>query len=193
MSTDMKLEVVVIAVSDVDRSTKFYQSLGWRLDVTPPGIVQLTPPGSSCSVQFGASLTTAAPGSAKEYLIVNDIVATRDELVAAGVEVDEIFHATPQGPASGPDPERRSYLSRATFNDPDGNTWLLQEVTTRLPGRIDPGPTAYASATDLAAAMRRASVAHGEHEKRIGAEDPDWPTWYAEYMVAEQSGTELPL
>jgi catechol 2,3-dioxygenase-like lactoylglutathione lyase family enzyme len=193
MSTDMKLEVVVIPVSDVDRSTKFYQSLGWRLDVTPAGIVQLTPHGSSCSVQFGASLTTAAPGSAKEYLIVNDIVATREELVAAGVEVDEIFHVTPEGPKNGPDPDHASYRSRATFHDPDGNIWLLQEVTTRLPGRIDPGPTAYASATDLAAAMRRASVAHGEHEKRTGAEDPDWPTWYAEYMVAEQSGTQLPL
>jgi catechol 2,3-dioxygenase-like lactoylglutathione lyase family enzyme len=193
MSTDMKLEVVVIPVSDVDRSTKFYQSLGWRLDATPPGIVQLTPHGSSCSVQFGASLTTAAPGSAKEYLIVNDIDATREELVAAGVEVDEIFHLTPEGPKNGPDPDHASYRSRATFHDPDGNIWLLQEVTTRLPGRIDPGPTAYASATDLAAAMRRASVAHGEHEKRTGAEDPDWPTWYAEYMVAEQSGTQLPL
>jgi hypothetical protein len=144
-------------------------------------------------VQFGASLTTAAPGSAKEYLIVNDIVATREELVAAGVEVDEIFHVTPEGPKNGPDPDHASYRSRATFHDPDGNIWLLQEVTTRLPGRIDPGPTAYASATDLAAAMRRASVAHGEHEKRTGAEDPDWPTWYAEYMVAEQSGTQLPL
>jgi catechol 2,3-dioxygenase-like lactoylglutathione lyase family enzyme len=192
MSTDMKLEVVVIPVSDVDRSTKFYQSLGWRLDVTPPGVVQLTPHGSSCSVQFGPTLTNASPGSAKEYLVVNDIVATRDELVAAGVDVGEIMHVTPEGPADGLDPDRRSYFSRATFTDPDGNTWLLQEVTTRLPGRIDPGPTAYASASDLAAAMRRASVAHGEHEKRIGEEDADWPTWYASYMVAEQSGTKLP-
>jgi catechol 2,3-dioxygenase-like lactoylglutathione lyase family enzyme len=192
MSTDMKLEVVVIPVSDVDRSTKFYQSLGWRLDVTPPGVVQLTPHGSSCSVQFGPTLTNASPGSAKEYLVVNDIVATRDELVAAGVDVGEIMHVTPEGPADGLDPDRRSYFSRATFTDPDGNTWLLQEVTTRLPGRIDPGPTAYASASDLAAAMRRASVAHGEHEKRIGEEDADWPTWYASYMVAEQSGTTLP-
>jgi catechol 2,3-dioxygenase-like lactoylglutathione lyase family enzyme len=191
MSTDMKLEVVVIPVSDVDRSTKFYQSLGWRLDVTPPGIVQLTPHGSSCSVQFGASLTTAAPGSAKEYLIVNDIEATRDELVAAGVEVDEIFHLTPEGPKNGPDPDHASYRSRATFHDPDGNVWLLQEVTTRLPGRIDPGPTAYASATDLAAALHRAEAAHGEHERRTGP-DADWQSWYAAYMVAEQTGDELP-
>src|ERR1700754_1788997 len=192
MSTDMKLEVVVIPVSDVDRSTKFYQSLGWRLDVTPPGVVQLTPHGSSCSVQFGPTLTNAAPGSAKEYLVVNDIVATRDELVAAGVDVGEIMHVTPEGLAGGQDPDRGSYRSRATCSDPDGNVWLLQEVTTRLPGRIDPGPTAYASASDLAAAMRRASVAHGEHEKRTREEDADWPTWYASYMVAEQSGTELP-
>lgn len=192
MSTDMKLEVVVIPVSDVDRSTKFYQSLGWRLDVTPPGIVQLTPHGSSCSVQFGPALTGAAPGSAKEYLVVNDIVATRDDLRAAGVDVGEIIHVTPEGPKDGPDPDRRSYVSWATFHDPDGNTWLLQEVTTRLPGRIDSGPTTYASESDLAAALRRAEAAHGEHEKRTGQADADWPSWYAAYMAAEQSGTDLP-
>jgi len=189
---DMKLEVAVIPVSDVDRAKAFYQSLGWRLDVTPPIVVQLTPHGSWCSVQFGPTLTSAAPGSAKEYLIVSDLVATRDALVAAGVEVGEIYHLGPEGPVSGPDPERRSYFSRADLRDPDGNTWLLQEVTTRLPGRVDADTTSYGSASDLAEAMRRASVAHGEHEKRIGAADENWPAWYASYMVAEQAGTELP-
>jgi catechol 2,3-dioxygenase-like lactoylglutathione lyase family enzyme len=189
---DMKLEVDVIPVSDVEKAKEFYQRLGWRLDVTPPIVVQLTPPGSSCSVQFGPNLTSADPGSAKGYLIVTDIAATRNELIAAGVDVGEIFHLGPSGPVSGPDPEHRSYFSRASFSDPDGNNWLLQEVTTRLPGRIDPGQTSYSSVSDLAGAMRRASAAHGEHEKRIGKADPDWPDWYASYMVAEQSGAELP-
>jgi len=189
---DMKLEVAVIPVSDVERATEFYRRLGWRLDVTPPTVVQLTPHGSECSVQFGRTLTSAAPGSAKEYLVVSDIVAARDALVAAGVEVGDIFHFGPDGPTSGLDPDRRSYSSQATLSDPDGNVWLLQEVTTRLPGRIEAETTSYGSATDLAGAMRRASVAHGEHEKRIGAADPDWPDWYARYMVAEQAGTELP-
>jgi catechol 2,3-dioxygenase-like lactoylglutathione lyase family enzyme len=189
---DMKLEVVVIPVADVERAKEFYGRIGWRLDVTPPTVVQYTPHGSGCSVQFGASLTSAAPGSSREYLIVSDIVAARNALVAAGVEVDEIFHPGPDGPLSGPDPDRRSYFSRASFRDPDGNSWLLQEVTTRLPGRIDTGVSAYGSASDLAGALRRAAAAHGEHEKRIGEADPNWPDWYAEYMVAEQAGTELP-
>ena len=189
---DMKLEVVVIPVSDVDRAKEFYKKLGWRLDVTPPIVVQFTPPGSWCSVQFGKNLTSAAPGSAKEYLIVSDIVAARDQLVAAGVEVSEFFHIGPSGRVSGLDPERRSYYSRATFSDPDGNVWLLQEVTTRLPGRVDPDVTSYSSASDLASALRRAAAAHGQHEKRIGAADPNWPDWYAKYMVAEQSGEKLP-
>jgi catechol 2,3-dioxygenase-like lactoylglutathione lyase family enzyme len=189
---DMKLEVVVLPVSDIDRAKEFYARLGWRLDVTPPSVVQFTPHGSGCSVQFGATLTSAAPGSAKEYLIVSDIQAARDALVAAGVEVSEIVHLDPDGWVSGPDPERRSYGSRATFDDPDGNTWLLQEVTTRLPGRIEGGVTSFGSAGDLAGAMRRAAAAHGEHEKRIGAADPDWPDWYADYMVSEQSGADLP-
>jgi len=190
---DMKLEVVVIPVSDVDRAKEFFVSLGWRLDVTPPIVVQLTPPGSGCSVQFGANLTSAAPGSAKGYLIVSDIQAARGELIAAGIEVSEIFHLGPDGrPVSGPDPEHRSYFSRATFSDPDGNGWLLQEITTRLPGRIDPGATSFGSASDLASALRRAEAAHGEHEKRTGQRDPDWPGWYAEYMVREQAGEELP-
>ena len=194
-NVDMKLEVVTIPVSDVDRATDFYVGLGWRQDVTPPGsgVVQLTPPGSACSVQFGTNRTSAAPGSAQNhFLIVSDIQAARDELVRRGVEVSEIFHVGPEGPVSGPDPEHRSYGSFASFSDPDGNSWLLQEVTTRLPGRIDSTATTFGSASDLANAMRRASVAHGEHEKRIGEADANWPDWYAAYMVAEQAGAELP-
>jgi catechol 2,3-dioxygenase-like lactoylglutathione lyase family enzyme len=189
---DMKLEVVVIPVSDVDRAKEFYGRLGWRLDVTPPTVVQFTPHGSACSVQFGATLTSAAPGSAKEYLVVSDIEATRNALVAAGVEVSDFFHLGPQGPVPGLDPERRSYFSRASFSDPDGNTWLLQEITSRLPGRVDSATTSYGSASDLAAAMRRAAAAHGEHEKRTGEADANWPDWYAEFMVSEQAGTEPP-
>lgn len=191
-SLDTKLEVVVIPVSDVDRAKEFYQRLRWRLDVTPPGVVQLTPHGSGCSVQFGTNLTQAAPGSGKGYLIVSDIEAARDAMVEAGIEVGEIFHTGPDGPVAGPDPEHRSYFSRASFSDPDGNSWLLQEITTRLPGRVDPAATAFGSASDLASALRRAEAAHGEHERRTGEADPNWPDWYAEYMVAERAGTELP-
>jgi catechol 2,3-dioxygenase-like lactoylglutathione lyase family enzyme len=193
---DMKLEVVVIPVSDVDRATQFYARLGWRQDVTPPGsgVVQFTPRGSACSVQFGKSLTSAAPGSAQRtYLIVSDIDAARKELVAAGIEVGEIFHLGADGPVSGPDPNRGTYRSFALFSDPDGNSWLLQEITTRLPGRIDAAATSFGSASDLANAFRRAEAAHGEHEKRTGGQrDENWPDWYAAYMVAEQAGTELP-
>jgi catechol 2,3-dioxygenase-like lactoylglutathione lyase family enzyme len=189
---DQKLEVVIIAVTDVDRAKEFYQRLGWRLDATPPGIVQFTPPGSWCSVQFGPNLSSAAPGSGKGYLIVSDIEAARDELVAAGVEIGEIFHLGPDGPVSGPDPERRTYRSWLSFNDPDGNNWRLQEITARLPGRVDAGVTSFSSASDLAKAMRRAEAAHGEHEKRTGQADVSWPDWYASYMIAEQAGTELP-
>ena len=190
---DQKLEVVTIPVSDVDRAKEFYTRLGWRLDATPPGVVQFTPPGSWCSVQFGPGRTSAAPGSAQGmFLIVSDIAAVRDSLAAAGVYVSDVFHLGPDGPASGPDPEHRSYRSFATLTDPDGNSWRLQEVTTRLPGRVDTDVTSYGSATDLASAMRRASAAHGEHEKRIGAADANWPDWYAAYMAAEQAGTALP-
>jgi catechol 2,3-dioxygenase-like lactoylglutathione lyase family enzyme len=191
-SVDMKLEVVVIPVSDIDRAKEFYGRLGWRLDQTPPGVVQFTPHGSGCSVQFGTNLTAAAPGSAKEYLIVSDIETTRNALLAAGIDVSEIFHIGEDGLVKGLDPERRSYRSRASFNDPDGNNWLLQEITSRLPGRIEAEATSFSSASDLAAAMRRAAAAHGQHEKRIGGADPNWPDWYAEYMVSEQTGAELP-
>jgi len=189
---DQKLEVVIIAVSDVDRATEFYRRLGWRQDVTPPGVVQFTPPSSGCSVQFGTNLTTAAPGSGKGYVIVSDIEAARDELAAAGIKVSDVFHRGPEGPVSGPAPGHRSYGSFVSFNDPDGNIWWYQEVTTRLPGRVDLAATSFGSATDLADAMRRASAAHGEHEKRTGKADANWPDWYAAYMVAEQAGTQLP-
>jgi catechol 2,3-dioxygenase-like lactoylglutathione lyase family enzyme len=191
-SFDQKVEVVVIPVADIDRARDFYVRLGWRLDVTPSTVVQLTPPGSWCSVQFGAALTTAPPGTATAYLVVTDIVAARDALIAAGVEVGDLFHLGPDGIEDGPDPDRGSYRTRAIFSDPDGNRWIMQEITGRLPGRVEPGVTTYSSAADLAAAMTRAATAHGEHEKRIGAADPDWPAWYATYMVAEQAGTELP-
>ncbi len=206
---DMKLEVIVIPVSDVDRAKEFYAGLGWRLDADRAGdgfrLIQFTPPGSACSVQFGTNLTSAAPGSAQTtLLIVSDIQAAYDDLVSRGVKVSEAFHCATGAVCrfrdgdgvfervGGPAPDHASYGSYAAFSDPDGNSWVFQEVTTRLPGRVDTAETAYASTADLANAMRRASAAHGEHEKRIGAADPDWPDWYAAYMVAEQAGTELP-
>jgi len=198
----MKLEVVVIPVSDVDRAKQFYESLGWRLDADFPvgeafRVVQFTPPGSPASVHFGEGLTAAAPGSAAGlYLVVSDIEAVRAELVERGVAVSDIFHrAGPGQPAEpGRDPAGRSYVSYATFSDPDGNSWLLQEIVTRLPGRVDGSTTSFASAVELAATLRRAAAAHGEHEKRNGgAYDANWPDWYAEYIVREQAGEELPL
>jgi catechol 2,3-dioxygenase-like lactoylglutathione lyase family enzyme len=197
---DMKLEVVVIPVSDVDRSKFFYSKLGWRLDadfVVGDNFraVQLTPPGSPASIHFGKGVTTAAPGSAQGlFLVVSDIEAARAELVAHGVDVGEIFHVAGPGhpPIPGRDPERRSYFSYAAFSDPDGNSWLLQEVTARLPGRVDANETKFASVADLAGAFRRAEAAHGEHEKRTGVRDANWADWYAEYIVAEQAGRELP-
>ncbi len=195
----MRLEVVVIPVSDVDRAKRFYGGLGWRLDADFTGprdfrVVQFTPPGSSCSIQFGRRLTTAAPGSAQNlYLVVSDIVAARGDLVARGVDVSEVVHRTGVGedPISGPDPQRQSYASSASFSDPDRNTWLVQEVTQRLPGRVD-GNTTFVASSDLAAALRRAAAAHGAHEKRIGGPDPNWPDWYADFIVREQSGREPP-
>ena len=210
-SNDMKFEIVVIPVSDVDRAKEFYGRLGWRLDAEFASgddfrVIQFTPPGSGCSVIFGKNVTAAAPGSAQGlYLIVSDIVAARDDLRGRGVEVSEVFHSDGvyagrdenylfgRRRISGPDPEHRSYRSFASFKDPDGNGWLFQELTTRLPGRIDSAATTFASAKDLANAMRRASKAHGEHEARTGGQrDENWPDWYASYMVAEQSGEELP-
>lgn len=209
---DMKLELIVIPVSDVDRAKEFYKKLGWRLDAEFDGgkdfrIMQFTPPGSGGSVIFGINVTAAAPGSAQGlYLIVSDIEAARKELLRRGVEVTEVFHAPPDttaGPdepylfgrrrVSGPDPENRSYRSFASFHDPDGNGWIMQEVTTRLPGRIDSSATTFGSTNDLASALRRASAAHGEHEARNGGQrDENWPEWYARYMAAEQSGDALP-
>jgi catechol 2,3-dioxygenase-like lactoylglutathione lyase family enzyme len=208
---DMKFEIVVIPVSDVDRAKEFYGRLGWRLDADYDNgqdfrVIQFTPPGSGCSVIFGKNVTAAAPGSAQGlYLIVYDIAAARDKLLGGGVEISEVFHdaggvyAGTDKPylfgrlrVTGPDAEHRSYRSFASFSDPDGNGWLLQEITNRLPGRIDPAATSFGSASDLASALRRAEAAHGQHEKRTGQRDANWPDWYAAYMVAEQAGTALP-
>lgn len=196
---DMKLEVVVLPVADVDRAKRFYGDLGWRLDADfvigdSFHVVQFTPPGSPCSIHFGTGLTSAAPGSASGmFLIVSDIVAARAELIDRGAKVSEVFHrGVGEPPKSGRHPEGRTYSSYATFSDPDGNTWLLQEVTTRLPGRIDVDGATYTSVADLKAALRRAEAAHGEHEKRTGERDPDWAAWYSEYMVREQTGQPLP-
>ena len=210
-TVDLKLEVVVIPVANVDRAKEFYSRLGWRLDadvVTGESrLIQFTPPGSGCSIQFGARLfgtnvTAATPGSAQGlYLIVSDIEAARKDLVARGVDASEVFHCSSgfacrfpgnDGRVSGPQAERRTYGSFVSFSDPDGNGWLLQEITARLPGRVDPATTTFASVNDLANALRRAEAAHGEHEKRTGQRDANWPDWYAKYMAAVQAGTELP-
>jgi len=206
--TDMKLEVVVIPVSDVERAKDFYTKLGWRLDADRSAgagfrLIQFTPPGSSTSIQFGINLTSATPGSAQALLlIVSDIEAAHRQMVANGVEATDVFHcANGTGcrfpgvdvRVNGPHPQRLSYGSFVSFKDPDGNGWLLQEVTSRLRGRIETGaPTTFASANELASALRRAEAAHGKREARTGEADPNWPDWYAEYMVAEQAGTELP-
>ncbi|KRR19915.1 VOC family protein [Bradyrhizobium retamae] len=209
-AVDLKLEVIVIPVSDVERAKQFYANLGWRLDADFAGpddyrVIQFTPPGSNASVIFGKNVTPAAPGSAQGlYLIVSDIEAARNELLGRGVAVSEAFHAGGNVHVgsdepylfgrvrlSGPDPERGSYRSYASFSDPDGNGWLLQEVTTRLPGRVDANATAFNSSADLASALRSAAAAHGEYEKRNGGQhDENWPDWYAEYIVREQSGRD---
>jgi catechol 2,3-dioxygenase-like lactoylglutathione lyase family enzyme len=207
-NVDLKLEAVVIPVADADRSKAFYSGLGWRLDADFSfdngfRVVQFTPPGSPCSLQFGTKITAAEPGSAHGlYLIVSDIEGARSELIDRGAKVSDVFHAgspgaqlqpdDTSGRVSGRDPDHPSYNSFATFEDPDGNGWLLQEVTDRLPGRIGSDLTSFSSTSDLADALRRAEAAHGEHEKRIGKADPDWPDWYAAYMAAEQAGSELP-
>jgi catechol 2,3-dioxygenase-like lactoylglutathione lyase family enzyme len=200
-SVDTRLEVVIIPVADVDRSKQFYAALGWRLDADFTvgdrfRIVQFTPPGSGCSIGFGTGVTPVAPGSAKGLeLVASDIEAARADLVARGADVSEVFHGSPfslAGRISGPDPERASYKSYASFEDPDGNYWLLQEVTVRLPGRVDDAQVTFTSAAELANAMRRASAAHGEHERRTGRADASWPDWYARFMLAEQHGEALP-
>ncbi len=205
---DIKLEIQVIPVSDVDRAKEFYERLGWRLDddVAPMQglrIVQFTPPGSGTSITFGHGLTTAAPGAAEAGLVVSDIQAAYDELASRGIDVSDIWHGPPfpvQARQPGPDPERASYGSFFSFTDPDSNTWLVQEVTTRRPGRMSATETGYVSAADLEGALRRAEAAHREHEKRAGRshlfhrsdQDENWLDWYAGYMVAEQAGTDLP-
>ncbi|WP_308407634.1 VOC family protein [Streptomyces sp. RKAG337] len=203
---DMKLEVVVVPVADVDRAKDFYTGLGWRLDADVATdenfrVVQVTLPGSPASVIFGTSVTSQAPGSAQGlHLIVNAIDAAHDHLKQLGADPSEVFHdaggvfhhAGTDARVPGPDPRRSSYGSFLSFSDPDGNGWILQEITTRLPGRMDPSVTTFSSSPDLAAALRRAAAAHGEHEARTGAQDPNWPDWYADYMVREQAGTELP-
>ena len=211
IAVDMKLEVVVLPVSDVDRAKHFYTGLGWRLDADFAAgddfrVIQFTPPGSGCSVIFGRNVTAAVPGSAQGlYLIVSDLQAAREDLRRRGVAISEAFHdatevhAGPDQPylfgrlwVSGPDPEHRSYRTFASFSDPDGNGWLLEEITTRLPGRIDSAATSFSSAADLASALKRAASAHGEHEKRTGQRDENWPDFYAAHMVAEQPGGKLP-
>ena len=212
-TVDMKLEIVVIPVSDVDRAKEFYADLGWRLDADYASghdyrVIQFTPPGSPASVIFGKNVTAAAPGSAQGlYMIVSDIAAARDELLGRGVKISAVFHdaggvyAGPDEPylfgrvrVGGLDPEHRSYRSFASFSDPEGNGWLFQEVTARLPGRVDANDTTFTSSAELAGALRRAAAAHGEHEKRTGGQhDANWPDWYAEYIVSEQAGKELPL
>jgi catechol 2,3-dioxygenase-like lactoylglutathione lyase family enzyme len=203
---DLKLEVIVIPVSDVDRAKNFYTALGWRLDADVATgddfrVVQVTPPGSPASIIFGTSVTAQAPGTTQGlHLIVDDVEAAHDELKRLGAEPSEVFHDAggifhhggTDARLEGPDPKRSSYGSFLSFSDPDGNGWLLQEITNRLPGRLDPSVTQFSSSSDLAAALRRAAAAHGEYEARTGTDDANWPDWYAGYMVAEQAGTELP-
>jgi len=197
-SADLKLEVVVIPVSDVNRAKRFYQGLGWRLDADFAfdngfRVVQFTPPGSACSIQFGTNVTSATPGSAQGlYLVVSEIEAARDELVARGAAVSEVFHpGTPgaqfqregaAGRVRGPAADHASYASFATFSDPDGNSWLLQEINTRLPGR---GVSNFDVAT-LTVFLREAEEHHGEYEPT--APKHHWSEWYSAYIVARQQG-----
>jgi len=201
---NMKLEVVIVTVSDVDRAKAFYEKMGFRLDIDIANenfrAIQFTPPGSETSIIFGKGITSVRAGSAELVLAVDDLDVARDELIGRGVNLSEVFHyaggpfnnAVGNPRVAGRDPEGRSYFSFASFEDPAGNRWLLQEITTRLPGRIDSAATTFNSVSDLSSALRRAEAAHGEHEKRTGERDANWPDWYAKYMVAEQAGTELP-
>ncbi len=201
---NMKLEVVIVPVSDVDRAKAFYEKMGFRLDIDIANenfrVIQFTPPRSEASIIFGKGVTSVTAGSAELVLAVDDLDAARDDLIGRGVNVSEVFHyaggpfnnAAEKPRVAGRDPEGRSYFSFASFEDPDGNRWLVQEIRTRLPGRIDSAATTFNSVSDLSSALRRAEAAHGEHEKRTGQRDTNWPDWYARYMVAEQAGTELP-
>jgi catechol 2,3-dioxygenase-like lactoylglutathione lyase family enzyme len=187
---DLKLEVVIIPVSDVDRAKEFYARLGWRIDADIGGgegirLVQVTPPGSGCSVAFGIGVVRAAPGTALAELVVSDIDAARDELLGRGIERVEVFHGAPWARISGPDPERRSYRTYGSFTDPDGNEWLLQEVTTSPSDPAETGHRTFSSERDLAAALRRAEAAYGSR-------DEDRPDWYAAYLMAELRGEAPP-
>jgi catechol 2,3-dioxygenase-like lactoylglutathione lyase family enzyme len=189
-AVDLKLEVVVLPVSDVDRSKRFYEGLGWRVDADFKGAgdwrgVQVTPPGSPCSIHFGKGITTAAPGSVQNtYLVVSDLAAARAELLARGANVSEIFHfAGFGGPrVAGPNPEGRSYANLATFSDPDGNSWLLQEIKTRLPGR----GLSNLDVPTLTELLKEAERGHGQYEPT--APKHHWSDWYAAYVVARQQG-----
>jgi catechol 2,3-dioxygenase-like lactoylglutathione lyase family enzyme len=201
---NMKLEVVIVPVSDVDRAKAFYEKMGFRLDIDIANEnyrgIQFTPPRSEASISFGSGGPSVRAGSAELVRAVDDLDAARENLIAHGVNVSEVFHyaggpfnnAVENPRVAGRDPEGRSYFSFASFEDPDGNCWLLQEITTRLPGRIDSAATMFDSVSDLSSALRRAEAAHGEHEKRTGERDANWPDWYAKYLVAEKTGTELP-
>ncbi len=201
---NMKLEVVIVPVSDVDRAKAFYEKMGFRLDIDIVNEnfrgIQFTPPRSEASIIFGKGVTSVRPGSAQLVLAVDDLDAASDHLIGRGANVSEVFHyaggpfnnAVENPRVAGRDPEGRSYFSFASFEDPDGNRWLLQEIKERLPGRIDSAATTFSSVSDLSSALRRAEAAHGEHEKRTGERDANWPDWYAKYMVAEQAGAELP-
>ena len=187
---DLKLEVITIPVSDFDRSKEFYGGLGWRLDADFPlgdhdRIVQFTPPGSPTSIQFGTGLTDMEPGSAEGlYLIVDDVDAARNDLIARGAQVSEIWHGRglgKEGMEPGPDPKRASYASFASFADPDGNRYLLQEIKQRLPGRVGLGDSAA-----LAELLRETSIRHGSFE--AVAQPHDWWDWYAAYMDARERG-----
>jgi catechol 2,3-dioxygenase-like lactoylglutathione lyase family enzyme len=201
---NMKLEVVIIPVSDVDRAKAFYEKLGFRLDIDTVNEnfrgIQFTPPDSDASIIFGKGVSSAKPGSVDLVLAVDNVDDAHEDLIARGVKASEVFHYT-GGPfnntvdnprVAGRDPQDRSYFSFVSFEDRDENRWLFQEITTRLPGRIDSATTTFSSVSDLTSALRRAESAHGEHEKRTGERDANWPDWYAKYMVAEQAGTELP-
>ena len=195
---DLKLEVVPVPVSDVDRAKRFYLDLGWRVDAdfTNQGdwrLVQMTPPGSPCSVMFGKGFTNSVPGSAQgTFLVVNDIEAARAELSRNGAQVSDVFHfdgdllrvGGTKGRVPGPDPGGRSYFSFATFSDPDGNSWLLQEVTSRFPGRGFSSDVA--TMTEL---LREAETRHGQYGE--AAPKHHWSEWYAAYIVARERGKSV--